>query len=78
MVLLEYESLRFSEEKDIRVTFQNIFYFCLKKKDLEDLGEFTVQPKGIEFATGKKEANVRQKFEFLLTKGFEDLFLHAT
>jgi uncharacterized protein len=73
MVMLEYESLRFEDGEKIRVTFQNIYNFYLNKEEVSELGRFKVHPKGLEFSSGKKEANLRQKFEFLLTRGFEDL-----
>ena len=71
MSTLKYQDLAFSEKDDkIRVTFLSIYYFYLEKKELARLGNFKVQRNSIEFDTGKKEENLRQKFSFLLSDGF--------
>ncbi|MEK6916210.1 MAG: radical SAM protein [Nanoarchaeota archaeon] len=74
MAALKYQNLAFSEKDGkVRVLFLKIYYFYLEKKDLERIGKFKVNRHSINFKTNKKESNVKQKFEFLLTDGFNNL-----
>lgn len=74
MTRFEYESLAFSEKGDkIRVTFLSIYYFYLDKYELEAIGKFTLGSNYIEFESRKKEANLEQKFSFLLARGFDSM-----
>lgn len=74
MVVLTYDNLSFSEhDKQIRVLFLKIYYFYLEKKDLERLGAFKVNRHSIDIKSDKKDENIKQKFEFLLTNGFTNL-----
>ncbi|MEM2131450.1 MAG: radical SAM protein [Candidatus Woesearchaeota archaeon] len=79
-ITLKFENLRFSEknekENKIRVSFMNIYYFYLDKKDLLEIGNYKINQTNnneIEFSSEKKEANINQKFSFLLDKGFKEL-----
>src|SRR3989344_1340973 len=74
MVTLKYQNLAFSEKEGrIRILFLKIYYFYLDRKELEKIGKLRVNRHSISFRTDKREENVRQKFEFMLTQGFEHL-----
>ncbi len=71
MTVFKYDSLSFSEQEEkVKVTLLSIYYFYIDKKDLVAIGEFKIGRNSIEFLSKKKEANVSQKFEFLLSDGF--------
>lgn len=73
MARLTFEDLRFSEEKDfVKVTFLNIFYFNLAKKDLLKISDFEISGDSIDFKdiSEKKSEN---KFYNLLSDGFKGL-----
>jgi uncharacterized protein len=74
MVLFKYNNLSFSEQNDkVKVTFLNIYYFYLDKNELKFIGDYKLTPNSIEFSGQKKEANITQKFEFMLSEGFNGL-----
>ena len=74
MVILKYKNLSFSEHEDkIRILFLKIYYFYLNKKDLAKIGKIKVKRNSIEIKSNKKEENVKQKFSYLLSKGFDNL-----
>lgn len=71
---LVFENLRFSEKEDkIKITFMNIYYFYIHKKDLLEIGKFKINENKIEFFSEKRDSNIKQRFSFLLDKGFKDL-----
>lgn len=72
---LKFENLTFSEVKDkIRVLFLKIYYFYIPKDELVKLGLDKIERHSLIFSDSKKEGNIRQKFNFLLSKGFDDLY----
>ena len=72
---LEFENLTFSERDDrIRISFLKIYYCYIPKKKVEKLGEVTVERHAIIIDSNKLDANVEQKFYFLLSKAFEELY----
>jgi uncharacterized protein len=74
MVTLEYKNLTFSEkENNIRVLFLKIYYFYIDKKKLDKLGLKEVHRHSLVFKSSKNDSNVKQKFEFMLTDGFNNL-----
>ena len=74
MSTLKFKNLRFSKQDNkVKVIFLKIYYFYLNKKDLEKIGKFSVNKNSINFKTDKKPENIRQKFDFLLSKGFQKL-----
>ena len=72
-VKLSFKDFTFEELNDkIKVNFLKIFYFYLSKADLKKISDFTVEKNSILFEnTTKRKAE--HKFNFLLTKGFNDL-----
>ena len=69
---LEYKDLSFTESGDyIIVLFLKIYYFNLEKDELNKLGKFKIEKHSISFESDKK--TLKQKFDFLLTKGFTEL-----
>jgi uncharacterized protein len=73
-MLFEYKDLSFSEHKDrIKVNFLSIYHFYLDRKELEGLGLVRIERNAVEFASSKKEENLRQKFLFMLSRGFDEL-----
>ncbi|MCM2326171.1 MAG: radical SAM protein [Candidatus Woesearchaeota archaeon] len=73
-MLLKYENLMFSEAEDkVRVLFLKIYYFYMDRKELEKLGLLEVQRDTLVFKDSKKEQNLKQKFEFMLSNGFCNL-----
>lgn len=71
MAQLNFKDLSFKEEKDkIKVLFLKIFYFHIKKEELNKIGEFTIQKNSINFKnTAQKRAE--RKFYNLLEQGFK-------
>lgn len=73
MAILEFEQLRFSDNKEnIRVTFLNLFYFDISKGTLKEIDDFLIKEKSIEFKN-ISEKRASNKFNVLMTKGFENL-----
>lgn len=73
MPKLTFEDLTFSEGRDeVRVNFLKIYYFYLNKKELTKISDFVVEENGINFKD-VSEKRARNKFNFLLQKGFENL-----
>ncbi len=73
MTKLSFEDLTFKEEKDkIRVNFLKLYYFYLNKKDLKKISNFIVEKNSITFKD-VSEKKVRNKFNLLLQKGFNNL-----
>ncbi len=71
---LEFDNLAFSEKEDkIRVVFLKIYYFYLDKKKIGEIGDFNIGRDYIEFKSSKKDANVENKFNYLLNEGFAHL-----
>ncbi|MFH2020054.1 MAG: radical SAM protein [archaeon] len=74
MTTLKYKNLTFSEKDGkLRVTFLGIYYFYMSRNDLHALGSYAVAKDAISFKSNKKEGNLKQKFEYMLAKGFEKL-----
>lgn len=72
MAKLEFEDLRFAEEKTrIKVFFLRNYYFYLEKKDLESIGRFKLHENALEFDVSEKKAH--NKFNLLLKTGFDSL-----
>ena len=74
MAKFTFENLQFSLKDDfVRVIFLKIYSFNLDNRELEKLGKFKVERHSIIFSDNKKESNLEQKFNFILTKGFESM-----
>jgi uncharacterized protein len=74
MTTLTYNNFTFQDKNDkVRVLFLKIYYFYLNKNELKKLGLTLVQRHSLEFSSDKKEGNIKQKFEFLLSKGFDNM-----
>ena len=73
MTILSFDDLRFEEKDDtIRVTFKNLFYFELNKKQLEVIGSYTVTSSSIIFKD-VAEKRAFSRFNILLSSGMSDL-----
>lgn len=73
MTKLTFEDLTFKEENDkIRVNFLKLYFFYLNKKDLKKKIDFIVEKNSITFKD-VSEKKVRNKFNLLLQKGFNNL-----
>ena len=53
--------------------FLKIYYFYLNKSDLTKLGKIKVNRHSISFTSNKKSTNIEQKFNYLLSRGFDNL-----
>ncbi len=72
---LTYENLTFSDAKEnVRVLFLKIYYFYISKDELKKLGLKKIERHSLVFDDSKKPGNLEQKFSFLLTKGFDELY----
>ncbi len=72
MAELEFRDLSFSEMEDfVRVHFLKIFYFDLKREELENIASSKISKHKIIFECSEKRANT--KFYNLLLKGFQNL-----
>jgi hypothetical protein len=73
MAKLEFQDLRFEVEKErIKVSFLKIFYFYIKKADLDKIAAFNIQNNSIIFDKISEEKAEKQ-FSRLLSKGFQQL-----
>jgi len=73
MAKLEFEDLSFEEQKGkVRVNFLRLFYFELEREELEKISSFVVEKNAITFKD-MPEKKARNKFNFLLEKGFKEL-----
>ena len=73
MAKLEFEDLSFEEQKGkVRVNFLRLFYFELEREELEKISSFVVEKNAIIFKD-ISEKKARNKFNFLLEKGFKEL-----
>ena len=73
MAELTFEQLQFEEKQDfIRVTFLNIFYFDVKKEELNKISDFKIEKNKISFKN-ISEKSAENKFNLMINKGFENL-----
>ena len=74
MTTLTYNNLTFKIKDDtVRVLFLKIYYFYLDINELKKLGLKSVKRHSLEFFSSKKDTNIQQKFEFILTSGFNSM-----
>ena len=73
MVKLQFKDLEFEEKPDfIRISFLNIYYFDIKKQDLNKISKFSIGKNYIQFNETEKRA--KRKFNQLIDKGLNNLF----
>ena len=73
MAELKFEDLSFEDKVDkIRVNFLRIFYFYMDKKELKEIGDFTVFKNSIVFKNVSQE-KAERRFYSLLGDGFNGL-----
>ena len=70
---LEFQDFGFVEQPDsVRVNFLKIFYFTIKKADLEHISQFKISKNSITFRD-ISERSAENKFNLLISRGFNDL-----
>ncbi len=73
MPKITFQDLTFKKKADkVRVNFLKLYYFYLDKKELAKISDFIIAKNSITFK-GISEKKARNKFNFLLTKGFNNL-----
>jgi len=72
MAELTFQSLRFEDKgNNVRIHFQNVFYFEVDKSILNKIGKFTVDNHTISFQATQEKAE--RKFNNIIDKGFTEL-----
>lgn len=73
MAELEFQDLSFEEKEDkVRINFLRLFYFDVKKEELEKIADFSINKNKINFKD-IDELKAKNKFNQLLDKGFKNL-----
>jgi len=73
MAKLTFEDLSFNEKGNkIRVNFLRLFYFDLEKGELMNISDFKIEKHSITFEN-MPEKRARNKFNYILQKGFNNL-----
>ena len=78
MIKRSFQDIRFKEDKDkqiVEAIFLDHFFFEMSFEELNNIGDFTVGKDFIEFNASEKKMT---KFDFILSKGFDNLINRIT
>ena len=78
MVELVFEDLNFKEDKDrIRVSFLDLFYFDVDKREFESISAFGIRDNAVTFQNVSK-VEASGKLSKIIDRGFENLTSKVT